>query len=349
MTLRTNGANALQKFVLSFCPQERVTALFPDVRKRRLRQNPLIRDMIAETSLNSADFIYPLFISDEVNARKPIASMPGIFQLSAENALIEIGKALEVGVKAFMIFGVPSEKDQEATSAWMGHGVVQQAVKKIKQNFGSDVYVITDTCLCEYMSHGHCGVYLDGKVLNDPSLEILAKTALSQAEAGADMVAPSDMMDGRVIIIREVLDEAGYQDVPIMAYSAKYSSSLYSPFREAAESAPSSGDRKSYQMDYRNVREAMEEIRLDVGEGADIVMVKPAMAYQDVIFQARQIVDIPLAVYNVSGEYSMVKAAAQNGWIDEQAFVLELLSGFKRSGADLIVTYHAVDAAKWLK
>lgn len=323
--------------------------MFPDVRKRRLRQTGLVREMMAETRLHTENLVYPLFISDETNAKRPIDSMPGVYQLSADNAMIEIGKALELGVKAFLLFGVPSEKDQEATSAWVEHGVVQDAIRTIKRQFGQDVYLIADTCLCEYMSHGHCGVYLDGKVLNDPTLEILARTAISQAEAGADMVAPSDMMDGRIVYIREALDESGFQDTPIMAYSAKFASSLYAPFREAAESAPMAGDRKSYQMDYRNAREAMEEVRLDIQEGADIVMVKPALTYQDIIYQVRQLTDIPVAAYNVSGEYSMVKAAAQNGWIDEQAFVLELLTGIKRSGADLIITYHALDAAQWLK
>lgn len=322
---------------------------FPEVRKRRLRKNSAMRDLIAETQLNVSQLVYPLFIIDEVNARKPIESMPGIFQFSIDNAIIEIGQSLKLGIKTFILFGVPMEKDQEATSAWEQDGIIQRALRAIRQQFGDEVILIADTCLCEYMSHGHCGVYMDGRVLNDPSLELLARTAVSQAEAGADIIAPSDMMDGRVWILRETLDEAGYQDVPILSYAAKYASSLYAPFRDAADSAPAVGDRKAYQMDYRNSREALEEVALDLHEGADMIMVKPAMGYQDVIFQVRQSVNVPVAAYSVSGEYSMVKAAAENGWIDERAFVLEYLTGLRRSGAEIIITYHAKEAARWLK
>lgn len=322
---------------------------FPDIRKRRLRQSAQIRELVAETRLTKDALVYPLFIVDELGAKKPIASMPGIYQLSIDNALIEIGNALQVGVRSFLLFGIPGEKDQEGTSAWMEHGVVQQALSRIRKQFGDEVTLIADTCLCEYMSHGHCGVYMDGRVLNDPTLEILARTAVSQAAAGADMVAPSDMMDGRVLMLRDALDEAGFQDTPIMSYAVKYASNLYSPFRDAADSAPASGDRKGYQMDYRNAREALAEAQLDIDEGADIIMVKPALGYQDIIWRVKEQADIPVAAYSVSGEYSMVKAAAKNGWIDEQAYVLEMLTGIKRAGADIIITYHAVQAAEWLK
>lgn len=322
---------------------------FPITRKRRLRRTPQLRNLVAETTLEAKQLVYPLFIIDEVNARKPIDSMPGIFQLSIDNAMIEIGKALEVGVNTFMLFGIPMEKDMEGTSAWDQDGIVQRALRKIKQNFGDDVILIADTCLCEYMTHGHCGYLMDGKVLNDPSLEILSRTAVSQAEAGADIIAPSDMMDGRVMFIRDTLDDEGFTDTPIMSYAAKFSSALYGPFRDAAQSAPSSGDRKSYQMDYRNAEEALDEVALDMEEGADMIMVKPALGYSDIISQVRQIIRCPLAAYSVSGEYSMIKAASEKGWIDEQAYVLEALTGITRAGADIIITYHAVDAAQWLK
>lgn len=321
---------------------------FPEVRKRRLRKNSAMRDLIAETQLNVSQLVYPLFIIDEVNAKKPVASMPGVFQFSIDNAIIEIGKALKLGIKSFILFGVPMEKDQEATSAWDQDGIIQRALRAIRHQFGDEIILIADTCLCEYMSHGHCGVYMDGRVLNDPSLEILARTAVSQAEAGADIIAPSDMMDGRVWIIREALDEAGYQDTPILSYAAKYASSLYTPFRDAAESAPSVGDRKAYQMDYRNGREALEEVALDLSEGADMIMIKPALGYQDIIYQASQLTNVPIAAYSVSGEYSMIKAAAANGWLDEKAFVLEYMTGLRRAGAEIIVTYHAKDIANWL-
>jgi porphobilinogen synthase len=321
---------------------------FPVVRKRRLRKTGLIRDLVSETRLRAQDFIYPIFVNDERGSRIPVPSMPGIHQVSVDNVAIEAGHALEAGVRSVLLFGIPSEKDQEGSSAWFEEGVVQRAIRELKRQFGQDLLVIADTCLCEYTSHGHCGVLLEGRVLNDPTLEILARTAVSQVQAGADMIAPSDMMDGRVAIIRDALDDAGYDDTPIMAYSAKYASSMYAPFRDAAESTPASGDRKAYQMDPRNAREALEEVLLDVQEGADIVMVKPALPYLDIIREVRRAVNLPVAAYNVSGEYSMVKAAAANGWIDERNAVLEILTGIKRAGADLIITYHALDAARWL-
>lgn len=321
---------------------------FPIVRKRRLRKTGLIRDAVAETHLRAQDLIYPLFVNDERHSRIPVASMPGIFQQSVENAVIETGRALEAGIRAVLVFGVPAEKDQEGSGAWFEQGVAQRAIRELKKQFGQDLLVIADTCLCEYTSHGHCGVLMEGRVLNDPTLDILARIAVSQAQAGADMIAPSDMMDGRISFIRDALDDAGYDDTPVMAYSAKYASSFYAPFRDAAESTPASGDRKGYQMDYRNAREALEEVAQDIQEGADIVMVKPALSYQDIIFRIRQQTHLPVAAYNVSGEYSMVKAASANGWIDEEKVVLELLTGIKRSGADLIITYHALDAARWL-
>ncbi len=321
---------------------------FPIVRKRRLRKTSLIRDAVAETQISANDFVYPLFINEDVGSRIAIPSMPGIYQQAIENAVIEAGQALEAGVKSVMVFGIPSGKDQEGSGAWFEAGVAQRAIMALKKNFGKDLMVIADTCLCEYTSHGHCGVLMEGRVLNDPSIDLIARTAVSQALAGADMIAPSAMMDGHVAWIRDALDDAGYDDLPIMAYSAKYASSLYAPFRDAAASSPSSGDRKAYQMDYRNAREALEEVALDVEEGADIIMVKPALAYQDIIRQVRDTFDLPVAAYNVSGEYSMVKAAAANGWIDEQNTVLEILTGIKRAGADIIISYHAIEAARWI-
>lgn len=322
---------------------------FPIVRKRRLRKTAVLREAVAETHLRPQDLIYPLFINDERGSRIPIPSMPGIYQQSIDNAVIEAAQALEAGVRSVLLFGVPSEKDQEGSSAWFEEGVVQRAIRALKKQFGQDLMVIADTCLCEYTSHGHCGVLMEGRVLNDPTIDLLARTAVSQAQAGADMIAPSDMMDGRVAYIRDALDDAGYDDMPIMAYSAKYASSLYAPFRDAAESTPAVGDRKSYQMDPRNAREALEEVKHDIEEGADLIMVKPALPYLDIIRQVRDLTHLPVAAYNVSGEYSMVKAAAANGWIDERNVVLELLTGIKRAGADLIISYHALDAARWLK
>jgi porphobilinogen synthase len=273
--------------------------------------------------------------------------MPGIFQQSVDSVIQEVEALVAEGLSSVLLFGIPGEKDSQASAAWHAEGIVQKAIREIKSNF-PELTVIADTCLCEYMDHGHCGIIADGKVLNDPSLKILARAAVAQAEAGADIIAPSDMMDGRVAAIRAALDEAGYEHVPIMAYSAKYASALYGPFREAAESAPKFGDRKSYQMDPANSREALREIELDIAEGADIVMVKPALPYLDIIAKAREMTKVPIAAYNVSGEYSMVKAAAANGWIDEQRVVLESLTGIVRAGADMIITYHARDVANWL-
>ncbi len=322
---------------------------FPIVRLRRLRKTQALRELVAETHLRTQDLIYPLFIVSGRNQRREIPSMPGIFQQSVENALIEVDEALKLGIKAVMLFGVPEEKDPQATSAYDEHGVVQEAIRQIKQSFGQDIVVMADTCLCEYTSHGHCGIILESQVMNDPSIETLSRAAVSQAQAGADVVCPSDMMDGRVQAIRWALDDAGYSDTAILSYAAKYASAFYAPFRDAAESAPAFGDRRSYQMDYRNRREAMCEVEQDLIEGADMIMVKPAMGYLDILNQVREMMDLPLVAYNVSGEYSMVKAAAQNGWIDEQKVVLELLTGIKRAGANMIVTYHALDAAKWLQ
>ncbi len=321
---------------------------FPITRKRRLRKNQITRDFVAETVIQPSDFIYPLFITDQVNARNPVESMPGVFQLSIDNALIEIGKAIELGIRAVLLFGIPNEKDQEATSAWYDDGVIQRATKAIKKQFGDEIIVIADTCLCEYMTHGHCGVLLNGQVLNDPTLELLCRTAVSQAEAGADIIAPSDMMDGRIMFIRDSLDDAGYDNVPIMSYAAKYASAFYGPFRDAAGSAPASGDRKSYQMDPRNAMEALDEVELDIDEGADMLMVKPAMAYSDILYRIREFTTLPITAYSVSGEYAMIKAGAEKGWIDEKAVVLETMTGLKRAGANTIVTYHAPEIAQWL-
>ncbi|MGE0200526.1 MAG: porphobilinogen synthase [Candidatus Melainabacteria bacterium] len=323
--------------------------MFPIVRKRRLRRNQAVRDLVAESRLLPSDLIYPLFVCDQRGARIPVPSMPGIYQQSPDNALIEAGQLLAKGVNTFLLFGIPQEKDQEATSAWFEDGIIQRTARAFRKQFGDEVVLIADTCLCEYMTHGHCGVYLDGRVLNDPTLELLARTAVSQAEAGVDMVAPSDMMDGRVIHIRDSLDEAGFQDTAILSYAVKYNSSLYGPFREAADSTPGSGDRRGYQMDYRNAREALDEASLDVEEGADILLVKPATGYQDILVRLRERCNLPLFAYSVSGEYAMIKAAAEKGWLNEQDVVLEQLYGLKRAGADRIITYHAPLAADWLK
>ncbi|MBY0449140.1 MAG: porphobilinogen synthase [Cyanobacteria bacterium] len=322
---------------------------FPLIRMRRLRKSAALRELAAETRLTAADLVYPMFINDQVHDRVAVSSMPGIYQESIDYALRTVESALNLGVKQLLLFGIPDEKDAEATSAWSEAGVVQKAIQAIKNQFASDVVVIADTCLCEYMNHGHCGIVMDGKVLNDPTLDILARTAVSQAEAGADIIAPSDMMDGRVAWIRQSLDDAGYDDIPILSYSAKYASAFYAPFRDAADSAPAFGDRKTYQMDPRNAREALIETELDLIEGADMVMVKPALSYLDVIYRIRQAVNLPLFAYSVSGEYSMIKAAAEAGWIDEQAVVLETLTSIKRAGADRVITYSALDAAEWLR
>ncbi|MCQ2061371.1 MAG: porphobilinogen synthase [Fibrobacter sp.] len=313
------------------------------IRPRRLRQNETIRNMIAETAVNSASLVYPMFVVEGEGVKEEIPSMPGQFRFSIDELLKEVATFSEIGLKSVLLFGIPDHKDEMASAAYDDDGVVQRAVRALKANF-PDLYVITDVCLCEYMSHGHCGVIKDNDVDNDPTLELLAKTALSHAVAGADMVAPSDMMDGRVAAIREKLDEAGFTNTPIMAYSAKYASAFYGPFRDAADSAPHFGNRKTYQMDVRNSREALHEVELDIEEGADIVMVKPGLAFLDVLRQTAEISNVPVAVYNVSGEYAMVKAAAQNGWIDENAIIRESLIAFKRAGADIIITYHAKEA-----
>jgi porphobilinogen synthase len=320
---------------------------FPEYRARRLRKNENFRRLIRETSLSIDDLVYPLFAVPGKNFKKPISSMPGQFQLSVDNIAKEAQKAHELGIPAVLLFGIPAKKDEMATGAFAKDGIIQQAIKRIK-NEVPDILVITDVCLCEYTSHGHCGMLEKDCVQNDATLEVLAETAISQARAGADMVAPSAMMDGQVAAIREALDENSFEDIPIMAYAAKYASSFYGPFREAAESAPQFGDRKAYQMDPANADEAIREISLDVGEGADIIMVKPALAYLDIIYRAKQEFDLPLAAYNVSGEYSMIKAAAQLGWLDEEKAIVESLTAIKRAGADIIITYFAPQMAKLL-
>jgi porphobilinogen synthase len=322
---------------------------FPQQRLRRTRRTAGLRGLVRETRLSPEDFVYPIFVTAGEDVKNPIASMPGIFQLSINHVVEEASRAHDLGIPAVLLFGIPDHKDEAATGAYDPEGIVQLATRAIK-DATPDLLVITDVCLCEYMSHGHCGVVEKdtGEVLNDVSLELLARTAASQAEAGADVVAPSDMMDGRVAAIRSELDNEGFENTPIMAYAAKYASAFYGPFRDAAESAPEFGDRRSYQMDPANAREALVETGLDIEEGADIVMVKPALPYLDVLRRVRETTDLPLAAYNVSGEYAMVKAAAQNGWLDEERAVIEALTGIKRAGADIIITYHAPDAVRWL-
>ena len=313
------------------------------IRPRRLRKNDTIRNMVAETVVNPDSLVYPMFVVEGEGIKEPIPSMPGQFRFSIDELLRELDVCVLAGIKSIMLFGIPNHKDETATCAYDDEGIVQRAVRSVKAHFAK-LNVITDVCLCEYMSHGHCGIVKDGEVDNDATLELLAKTALSHAHAGADMVAPSDMMDGRVAAIRKCLDEHGFANTPIMAYSAKFASAYYGPFRDAADSAPQFGDRKSYQMDVRNAREAMREVALDIEEGADIVMVKPGLAFLDILRATAEMSDVPVAVYNVSGEYSMVKAAAQMGWIDENAVIRENLLAMKRAGADIIITYHAKEA-----
>jgi porphobilinogen synthase len=320
---------------------------FPVYRPRRLRRNSNLRELVAETKLSVDDLIYPMFVMPGKSKKVPITSMPGIYKQSIDNLIKEIREAKKLGIKAILLFGIPESKDEMGTQGYDEHGIIQKALREIKKKV-KDIIVITDVCMCEYTSHGHCGIIKDGDVDNDETLQYLAKMSLSHVEAGADMVAPSDMMDGRVGVIRDELDQNGYQNIAIMAYSAKYASAFYGPFREAAESPPQFGDRRSYQMDPPNVREAMREIELDIEEGADIVMVKPALPYLDVIRAAREEFDHPIAAYNVSGEYSMVKAAGKLGWIDEELVMMEMLTSIKRAGADLILTYFAKDAAKVL-
>lgn len=321
---------------------------FPTMRLRRTRQNETLRGLVRETHLAVEQLIYPLFIAEGLREPREVASMPGIMQWPLEHVGREAERISRLGIPAVLLFGIPNEKDEIGSQAYASQGVIQQAIRRLKAET-PDVVVITDVCLCEYTSHGHCGVIYNGNVQNDESLQLLAQMALSHVEAGADMVAPSDMMDGRVGAIRHILDEHGYNQTPIMAYSAKYASGFYGPFREAAGSAPQFGDRRSYQMDPANVREALREIDLDIAEGADIVMVKPAMAYMDVIRRVREHCDLPLAAYNVSGEFAMIKAAARNGWIDERRVTMEVLTGIRRAGADMIITYFAPDVAQWLK
>lgn len=317
-------------------------------RHRRLRQNATMRALVRENYLRLEDLVYPLFIVEGSNIKNEISSMPGVFQLSLDNLRAEMDEVVSLGIKSVLLFGIPKEKDECGGGAYHDHGIVQEATRFIKEHF-ADIIVIADTCLCEYTNHGHCGVIENGKVLNDPSLKLLADTAVSQARAGADIIAPSNMMDGFVAAIRAGLDEAGFHDVPIMSYAVKYASAFYGPFREAAESTPQFGDRKSYQMDPANRQEAFREAESDVLEGADFLIVKPGLPYLDIVRDVKNNFQVPVVVYNVSGEYSMVKAAAQNGWIDEKNIVMEMLTGMKRAGADLIITYHAKDAARWLK
>lgn len=322
--------------------------MFPIIRMRRTRQNDTLRNLVRETHLNLEQLIYPLFIAEDIDDPRQISSMPGIVQWPLAYVGREAGRLFKLGIPAVLLFGIPSQKDEVGSQAYNAHGIIQQAIKRIKDE-ATDLLVMTDVCLCEYTSHGHCGLIHNGNVQNDESLELLSQMALSHVEAGADVVAPSDMMDGRVGAIRRTLDKDGYSSTPIMAYSAKYASGFYGPFREAAASSPQFGDRRSYQMDPANVREALREVDLDISEGADIVMVKPALAYLDVIQQVRQHCNLPIAAYNVSGEYAMIKAAAQQGWIDERRIVMEVLTGIKRAGADMIITYFAPEVAKWLR
>ena len=322
---------------------------FPIQRLRRTRRTGALRGLVRETRLSPSDLVYPIFVTVGEDVKNPVASMPGVFQLSINHAVAEAKRAGDLGVPAVLLFGIPNQKDEAASGAYDPEGIIQLATRAIK-DAAPELIVITDVCLCEYTSHGHCGVVEKGtgEVMNDVSLELLARTASSQAEAGADIVAPSDMMDGRVAAIRSELDNEGFQDTPILAYAAKYASAFYGPFREAAESTPAFGDRRSYQMDPANAREALLEVELDVEEGADIVMVKPALPYLDVVRRVREMTKLPVAAYSVSGEYAMIKAASQNGWLDERMAVLEALTGVKRAGADIIVTYHAPDVARWL-
>lgn len=320
---------------------------FPQKRARRLRRTETLRQMVRETRLEIANLIYPLFVTHGKGKSQAIEVMPGILRFSMDKLPEEIEEIASLGIPAVLLFGLPEAKDEVGSGAYEPNGVVQEAVRAIKKA-RPELVVVTDVCLCEYTSHGHCGVVINGEVDNDKTLELLAQTALSLAEAGADMVAPSAMMDGMVAAIRAKLDENGYERVPIMSYATKYASAFYGPFREAVECAPQFGDRRSYQMDSANVREALREVEQDIQEGADIIMVKPALPYLDVLSRVRDAFNYPLAAYNVSGEYSMVKAAAGNGWIDEKEVVLEILTAIKRAGADMIITYHAKEVAKWL-
>ncbi|MDQ0244636.1 porphobilinogen synthase [Bacillus fengqiuensis] len=316
-------------------------------RHRRLRHSANMRALVRETYLHKEDLIYPIFVVEGENKRNPVQSMPGVDQISLDLVQEEMKELVELGIKSVIVFGIPAEKDEVGSGAYHDHGIVQEATRKIKESY-PELIVIADTCLCEYTSHGHCGVIEGERVLNDPSLDLLARTAVSQAKAGADIIAPSNMMDGFVAAIRHGLDEAGFEHIPIMSYAVKYASAFYGPFRDAAESAPQFGDRKTYQMDPANRLEALREAESDVAEGADFLIVKPAMSYMDIMRDVKNHFNLPLVAYNVSGEYAMVKAAAANGWIDEKGIVLELLTSMKRAGVDLIITYHAKDVARWL-
>jgi porphobilinogen synthase len=320
---------------------------FPAYRPRRLRRNEKLRQLVRETTLTVGNLIYPLFVGPGTNVARPVSSMPGVVQLSVDRAVVECREAAALGIPAVILFGIPENKDALGSEAYIGHGVVQQAISAIKETV-PDLLVVTDVCLCEYTDHGHCGVVKNGAVDNDSTLELLSKEALSHAQAGADIIAPSDMMDGRVGAIRRALDDNGFDQIAIMAYAAKYASGFYGPFREAAESTPQFGDRRSYQMDPGNTDEALREVELDIQEGADIVMVKPALAYLDVIYRVKEKFGYPVAAYNVSGEYSMIKAAAMNGWMDEERIMLEVLLSIRRAGADMILTYFAKQVARAL-
>jgi porphobilinogen synthase len=320
---------------------------FPEYRPRRLRQNENFRRMVRETRLGVDNLIMPLFVVPGTRVNKPVASMPGVAQLSVDRLVEECKEIRDLGIPAIILFGIPETKDSAGSGAYAENGIVQQALRTLKKQV-PNLLLITDVCLCEYTDHGHCGVVVDGDVDNDATLDLLAKEALSHAKAGADMVAPSDMMDGRIGMIRETLDEEGFDQIPIMAYAAKFASGFYGPFREAAESAPQFGDRRSYQMDPPNAEEALREVQLDIDEGADIVMVKPALPYLDLIWRVKETFGHPLAAYNVSGEYAMIKAAAQNGWLDEERVMMEMLVAIRRAGADMILTYFAKDAARLL-
>ncbi|ASS92068.1 MULTISPECIES: porphobilinogen synthase [Aeribacillus] len=316
-------------------------------RHRRLRHTANLRAMVRETRLHKEDLIYPIFVVEGENQKNPVQSMPGVFQVSLDLLNEEIEEVVKLGIKSVILFGIPHEKDEVGSGAYHDHGIVQRAIAQIKQQH-SDLVVIADTCLCEYTDHGHCGVVENGQIVNDASLKLLAKTAVSQAKAGADIIAPSNMMDGFVAAIREALDEEGFVHIPIMSYAVKYASAFYGPFREAAESTPKFGDRKTYQMDPANRLEALREAEADVEQGCDFLIVKPALSYLDIVRDVKNHFNLPVVAYNVSGEYSMIKAAAENGWIDEKGTVLEMLTSMKRAGADLIITYHAKDVARWL-
>jgi porphobilinogen synthase len=325
-----------------------MSASFPQSRPRRLRRTPALRALVRETDVAARHLILPLFVREGRGVRRPIGSMPGQFQLSVDELVKEASVAFALGVPAVILFGIPDKKDERASGAYAANGIVPRAIRALKKELPG-LIVIADVCLCEYMSHGHCGIVRGGCVDNDATLPLLAKSAVVYAEAGADIVAPSDMMDGRVAALRVALDKAGFVETPVMSYAAKFASAFYGPFREAAESAPKFGDRRSYQMDAANGNEALREVALDIAEGADVVMVKPALAYLDIVRRVKEKFSVPVAAYNVSGEYAMVKAAAANGWLDEKAIVMEMMTAFRRAGADLIVTYWAKDVARWLR